>query len=131
MLGRIDLVHKYLQTEHLSLSDCHFALEAIIEFASNEKNNEDSELYQYKLGNRYISGNFTFVTSKTFESGVVIIQRDQIQLRSSAEKCESNSRLVSQNTAVLVTEKSEEEGRGGSIMDGCARKDRKFDEETI
>ncbi len=55
MLGQIDLVTKYLQTEHLSLSDCRLALEKIVEYVSNEKNEEGSELYQCKLGNRYIS----------------------------------------------------------------------------
>ncbi len=57
MLAQIDNVTKNLQSQYLSLSDCRLALDTIMESVRNEKNNCDSDLYQCKPGNQYISSN--------------------------------------------------------------------------
>ncbi len=49
MLGLIDQVTKFLQTEHLPLSDTRLALETVLESVANEKADETSDLYQCKL----------------------------------------------------------------------------------
>ncbi len=59
------------------------------------------------------------------------IQRNRIRFISGAEKYACRSLLVSQNTAVLVSETSEEEERSSSIMESIARKRRKLGEETV
>ncbi len=63
MPAQIDQVTKYLQTEHLSLSNCRLALETITESVEKEGDDSQPDLYQCKLGKHYSSRNSPLITN--------------------------------------------------------------------
>lgn len=85
-LDEIDSVTKFLQTEHLSLADCRVALDTLIELVAEQKDDPESKLHNCMMGTGHISSNSRHCRNKSFESGVIKIQRNSIRTMTQAEK---------------------------------------------
>lgn len=76
-LFQIEVVTKYLQNQHLSLSGCRIALDDLLEKVNRKKNVASSMFYKCKLGDKYIGRSGHLVKNRDFLSGVIKIQRKQ------------------------------------------------------
>ncbi len=75
MLRTIDIVNESLQNNYHTLSECRDDLDVLMEALNEEKHNASSDLYQCRLGQKYISPTADIVQYPHFEAGVLKIQK--------------------------------------------------------
>lgn len=86
MLQEINAVTKYLQIQGRTLADCRDDIDLLIDSIAQENANRNSNLFNCRLGKKYIDPKSSIVHSAAFESGVVKLQRGLLSSLSDAEK---------------------------------------------
>lgn len=85
-LAQIDSITRYLQTKHLSISDCRLALGKLAQKVEMKKDVPTSSFFGCQLGTSHISQNAAIVKDKSFLSGVIKIQRQKLESLSDEER---------------------------------------------
>ena len=98
-LARIQIATKELQTQFHSLSSCRADLDLLLEDVSMYRNQIGHNLFQCKLGKKYIGSHSGKLHNIDFENGVVKLQNDEAKDMSPSETEEcSVLRLVDCDT---------------------------------
>lgn len=127
-LDQFNQITKFLQKEHLSLSDCRLALDTLTESLNTDKTKIDHPLFECMLQNSSISQTSNLVTDRFFEKGVVKLQRGFANQLTSSEKtaCKSLLYVESEITASQKDIESDIE-KPVEIMERIHRKRRKIE----
>ena len=128
-LGEIDLVTKYLQKEHISLSDCRLALNTLIDRVDKKKTVPNSSLWDCRLGKYAIGESSRLVTHRFFETAVIKLQRGMAGQLSISEKRAVKSFVVGNEPTFDESDSSEDDDQF-TVMDELARKKRRMQHTT-
>eukprot|EP00171_Calliarthron_tuberculosum_P009475 IDg9475t1 len=125
-LRQIELITRYLQRKHLSVSDYRMALDKLLQKVATKKDVPSSSFFGCKLGTSHISQTADIVKDKAFLSGVIKIQRKECDTLSDSERLACR-KLLSEAAVQSNTENDDDSGDDDIITEITKERENKVD----